>query len=167
MDHRRDARGVAAGDFDRDGDVDFIINNYRAPAAYWVNSSAAGQGWVAVKAPVGTWLEVEAGGRRYGRLVTAGSGYAGQDSREQIIGLGSAQEGALSVVWPGGERHQLGTVQSGERRTLKAPARSIHPLCTPKEPPGFVLDDFWPWLALGVAGVLGALLLIRRRRWAS
>lgn len=163
MDHRRDARGVAAADFDRDGDIDFVVNNYRAPAAYWVNDLAGAHSWVAVTAPVGTWIEVTAQGRRHGRLVTAGSGYASQDSREKIIGLGTAQSGALRIRRPNGAWEDFGELTSGARRVIprQAPEPASVAAPSPSDGPSRAL-------VIGVALVLvllaGAGIVLRRQR---
>jgi enediyne biosynthesis protein E4 len=96
-----------------------------------INSGGNGNGWAAVKlrGSVGT---IEGGraprdgiggvvfftpqdGKTVMRPVMGGGSYASQDSLEGIFGLGSANEGMVEVLWPGGTRNRLYNVRSTER----------------------------------------------------
>jgi hypothetical protein len=50
----------------------------------------------------------------------AGSSYASQDGSTIGFGLGTATQGTVDVLWPGGFRNRLQEVQAGERITLPA-----------------------------------------------
>ena len=115
MDSLRDARGVAASDFDGDGDLDFIVNNYDGEAQYFVNRAARGH-WLQVRLRgrksnrdgIGAILRLEADGRKQLRVITAGDGYASQYSRVAHFGLGSAPGAErLEITWPSGVRQTL------------------------------------------------------------
>lgn len=115
----RDARGTATADFDNDGDLDVVINNNpgdsgRAElsrATLLRNNIGERRNWLAVELrgtesnrdAVGATVTVEAGGRKFTRLVSAGSGFASQQSARLYFGLGdSTQVDAVTVHWPRG-----------------------------------------------------------------
>lgn len=123
----RDARGVAAADYDNDGDLDFVVNHNpgdltdpeHARAVLLINrigerngeSDGARRAWLAVdvegrggnRDAIGAVVTVEADGVRQQRRVEAGSGYASQHSRRLHFGLGDATViERLTVRWPQG-----------------------------------------------------------------
>lgn len=115
----RDARGTATADFDNDGDLDVVINNNpgdsgRAElsrATLLRNNVGERRNWLAIELrgtesnrdAVGALVTVEAGGRRFTRLVSAGSGFASQQSARLYFGLGDkTQVDAVTVRWPRG-----------------------------------------------------------------
>ncbi|MFT7624609.1 MAG: hypothetical protein ACI9WU_003797 [Myxococcota bacterium] len=160
----RDARGLAAADYDRDGDIDFVINNYRAPAAYWVNQHDP-QGWISITAPIGAEVTATLPGpaprRRLLRLVGAGHGYLGQNAREQIISLGAASSADVTVRFIGGQSLALGSVTAGQRRRVQAP-----PVSAQSELPSAPAPSRpFPWLLVGciVGAGLAAGWALRRR----
>ena len=111
LDSLSDGRGIAASDFDGDGDLDFIINNYNRPAHYFVNELPR-RHWLRVRLRgresnrdgIGATIRVRTGDRLQTRVVTAGDGYASQFSRVAHFGLGDSEVvDVLEVTWPGGE----------------------------------------------------------------
>jgi hypothetical protein len=115
----RDARGTATADFDNDGDLDIVINNNPgdsgrpelARATLLRNNVGERRNWLAVEVHgtqsnrdgVGALVTVEAGGEKFTRLVTAGSGFASQQSARLYFGLGDkTQIDAVTVRWPNG-----------------------------------------------------------------
>ena len=164
-DDRRDGRGMAVSDFDHDGDVDFAVANYEAPASLWINRWGQARGWVAVRLEgrkgnrdaIGATLVAHVGEARMLRVVGAGHGYAGQNSLEQLFGLGDAARiDALEVRWPDGSRERFGPLAAGTRVRLvqgegAAPEGGVEesqagvPLVPPPE--DFELPR-WLWLAM-------------------
>lgn len=115
----RDARGVATADFDNDGDLDIVINNNpgdsgRAElsrATLLRNNVGERRNWLAVELrgtesnrdAVGASVTLEAGGEKFTRLVSAGSGFASQQSARLYFGLGEKTVvDAMTVRWPNG-----------------------------------------------------------------
>ena len=133
---RRDARGLAVSDFDGDGDLDFIVNNYRARPGYYVNQAAAGH-WLRVRLEgresnrdgVGAVVFARTGDVRQMRVVTAGESYASQFSRTVHFGLAGAERvDELEIRWPSGVTQRLHDVVADrvlvvEERSTPAPAR--------------------------------------------
>ena len=115
----RDARGVATADFDNDGDLDIVVNNNpgdsgRAElsrATLLRNNVGERRNWLAIELrgtesnrdAVGASVTLEAGGEKFTRLVSAGSGFASQQSARLYFGLGDMKEvDAMTVRWPNG-----------------------------------------------------------------
>jgi hypothetical protein len=107
---RRSHRGLAAGDYDDDGDVDLLVTALDAPPRLLRNESARGS-WlvVACETPphtvpvVGTRVEIEVGGRRQSRDVTSSDSYLSCPDPRLHFGLGRATVvDRLTVRWVDG-----------------------------------------------------------------
>jgi len=122
----RDSRGIAAADFDNDGHLDIVVNNNpgdsgRAElsrATLLRNNVGERRNWLAIELrgtesnrdAVGASVTVEAGGQKFTRLVTAGSGFASQQSARLYVGLGDkTQVDAVTVHWPRGRIEKFTT----------------------------------------------------------
>ena len=120
----RDARGVATADFDNDGDLDVVINNNpgdsgRAElsrATLLRNNVGERRNWLAIELrgtdsnrdAVGALVTLEAGGEKFTRLVSAGSGFASQQSGRLYFGLGDKTEvDTMTVRWPNGRTQKF------------------------------------------------------------
>ncbi len=172
MDGIEDARGMAAADFDGDGDVDFVINNYNAKAAVHINELPV-RSWIAVRVRgvksnrdgIGAEVQAVVGGRRLDRIVGAGHSYASQFSLQQTIGLGDATGvDDLRVRWPDGRIESFGPFRSGSRVVVvEGKGRDVVDVATAGMPrsadgPG------WPrWPFFAAFGVVAAVFWWRRR----
>jgi hypothetical protein len=113
LDSLRDGRGLAVSDFDGDGGLDFIINNYNAPAQYFVNKVPKRGHWLRIRLRgrqsnrdgIGAILRATTGNKKQMRVISAGDGYASQYSRIAHFGLGNATSiDVLEITWPSGHK---------------------------------------------------------------
>ena len=108
------SRGLAQGDFDRDGRLDLVINDLDGAAQLLRNELPATGSWLLVKLAggppgnsdaLGAVIAVRTGTRAQTRLVRSGTSYISQDEMAQHFGLAAAAKvDALEVRWPDGRR---------------------------------------------------------------
>jgi len=113
-DQRLNGRGLAAADYDNDGDLDIAVNSIAGPLLLLRNSGARGH-WLEVKttsfAPGTTVTAVLPGGRRLVRELRAGSSYLSSEDPRAHFGLGAATRVAeLIVRYPDGNETRLQNV---------------------------------------------------------
>lgn len=98
--------GQAAADFDQDGALDLaargqLFRGQRALTGHWVQVRAVGNAG-ANRAGIGATITVEAGDRRWVRVVQAGTGQGCQDSLSPHVGLGDVDGiDRITVRFPG------------------------------------------------------------------
>ncbi len=108
------ARGLAAGDFDNDGDLDLAVQENNGPARLLANGIDDDR-WLAVHLrsgganpeAVGARLTLRSELGSQVRWVTAGDSYQSTSDRRVHFGLGAGQPEALEITWPGGRRTRL------------------------------------------------------------
>jgi hypothetical protein len=120
------SRGLAAGDYDNDGDLDLLITNLEAPPNLLRNDSARGS-WLTVslvvppggRTPIGATVVVEAGGRRQIQDLATGGSYMSSHDPRLHFGLGSSGVAdRIEVTWPGGARQVLTAIPANQRLTI-------------------------------------------------
>ncbi len=103
-------RGAALVDLNRDGRLDVVVVNRRAPLEVHENVTEGAGAWLAVdvraEGPntrlIGGWIEARGGGRKWAREITVGGGHAGGRAGFEHFGLGDLEAVELRVVRPDG-----------------------------------------------------------------
>src|SRR5437667_9004893 len=114
-DRAEDGRGLSVFDYDRDGQLDILIRNFRQPAQLLHNRGGSGH-WLQLRLvgvrsnrdAVGARIRVWTGAGLQSRAVSAGSAYLSGSSLVQHFGLGGATAvAAIEIDWPSGAHTQL------------------------------------------------------------
>ncbi|MEY4177771.1 MAG: hypothetical protein RLY70_1345 [Planctomycetota bacterium] len=126
-----DGRGVAAVDWDNDGDLDFAISRLNEPATLLANRSPTNRHWLALELTgvtgtrdgTGAWVQVAVGGQKWTRLAKSGGSYLSVSDRRLHFGLGDARTvSKVDVHWPGGRVQTLRNVAADQLLRLVEPA---------------------------------------------
>jgi hypothetical protein len=116
-------RGVACGDFDRDGDVDLLITTNNGPAYLYRNNQSAGNrsirfrlvGTKCNRDAIGAEVRIESGGVTQSRLVRSGSSYLSQSELPVTFGLGKRDQVERVVIqWPSGRTEEYKNLGAGK-----------------------------------------------------
>lgn len=115
-------RGLAYGDFDRDGDQDLLITTNNGPAFLYRNDQLSGnrslrvrlQGTKSNRDAIGAIVRIFSGGMAQSRMVKAGSSYLSQSELPLTFGLGKSDTVDRMVVeWPSGRTEEFKNVKAG------------------------------------------------------
>jgi len=104
-------RGLAAGDLDNDGRIDFLLVSLNEPLVFFHNQSTGGhsvslrlEGRKSNRDGVGARVVVDAGGRRQTAQRCGGGSYQSADDPRLHIGIGdSTRVDSIEVRWPSGQ----------------------------------------------------------------
>jgi Tfp pilus assembly protein PilF len=129
LDLEQDGRSFAVLDIDRDGRPDLAVMAARqAPQLrLFRNDFAASGASVAIRLTgkesnrdaVGARVTIETDVLRRTKIVTAGSGFLSQHSKELLFGLGASQQiRKVSVDWPSGKKQEFADVPLNRRLRL-------------------------------------------------
>jgi hypothetical protein len=119
-------RGLAYGDFDRDGDLDLLITTNNGPGYLYRNDQLAGNKSIRIQLvgtksnrdAIGASVQVTAGGVRQTRMVKGGSSYLSQSELPLTFGLGKGDHiNQLLIQWPSGMSEEYKSLAAG--RTYK------------------------------------------------
>ncbi len=130
LDIDQDGRSFAVFDCDGDGDADVITMAPRSSpqVRLFRNDFAAGHGSLAIRLTgtksnrdaIGARVTVETGESRATRIVTAGSGFISQHSKQLLFGLGKSQRIVkVTIVWPSGLVQTLSGVPLNQRVSVQ------------------------------------------------
>ena len=136
LDSIADGRANAVWDFDRDGHQDIVLLNANNPflqlfhnqlkstdpnhsnfiAVQLTGGNLTGQAsneW-SNRDGIGAVITVKAGEHSYLREARAGEGFAAQNSKIMLVGIGDQTSALLSVRWPSGKTIEYGIVSAGK-----------------------------------------------------
>jgi hypothetical protein len=134
----RVARGLACGDFDRDGDIDLLMTTNNGPAVLFRNDVPSGgnrsvrftlQGTRANRDAIGAVVRIFHEGVTQSRMVRTGSSYLSQSELPITFGVGRRDVVERVVItWPGGRTEEFKGVASGRSyRCIEGKGISVQP----------------------------------------
>ena len=115
-------RGLAYGDFDRDGDLDLLMTTNNGPAVLFRNDQAAGNrsirfrlvGTKSNRDAIGASVHIFHGGSSQSRLVKTGSSYLSQSELPVTFGVGTRDRIDRVVIhWPSGRSDEHRNLSTG------------------------------------------------------
>jgi hypothetical protein len=121
-------RGVAFGDFDRDGHVDAVVTRLNEPPVLLRNIMGDGNHWLALRLVgarsnrdgIGARVVVRSGGMMQVNRVTTSTGYACSSELAVHFGLGrSGKADSVEIEWPSGTRQTLTNVAADSFLTVR------------------------------------------------
>jgi enediyne biosynthesis protein E4 len=122
----QNARGLAFGDIDNDGDIDLLINNCGGPARLFRNDFSPKAHWLMLRAfdpalnrdAYGAKITVSCDGKNLTRWVNPGYSYLSSNDPRVHFGLGSATSAEIHIEWPDGKKESFGSVRADQILTL-------------------------------------------------
>ncbi|HMK30565.1 MAG TPA: CRTAC1 family protein [Terriglobales bacterium] len=115
-------RGLAYGDFDRDGDLDILLTTNNGPAFLYRNDQLAGNrsirfrltGTQSNRDAIGASVRIFHNGVSQTRLVKGGSSYLSQSELPVTFGLGKLDSIERAVIeWPSGRTEEYKNLSAG------------------------------------------------------
>jgi hypothetical protein len=117
------ARGLAYGDFDRDGDVDVLMTTNNGPAFLFRNDQQSGNrsirfrlvGTKSNRDGIGASIRIYHGGISQMRTIRSGSSYLSQSELAATFGVGAGDTIERAVIqWPSGQTEEYKKLQAGK-----------------------------------------------------
>jgi enediyne biosynthesis protein E4 len=120
----RVGRGLAYGDFDRDGDVDLLMTTNNGPAVLLRNDQSSGNrslrftlsGTQSNRDAIGSMVRIFHGGTSQSRMVRSGSSYLSQSELPVTFGVGKRDViDRVTIAWPNGRSEEFTKVATGRQ----------------------------------------------------
>ncbi|MSP15214.1 MAG: CRTAC1 family protein [Myxococcales bacterium] len=127
---RHVGRGLAAADFDDDGDLDLLFTHNREQAQLLRNERGSSRSWIGFelvgkRSPSdgsGAELLVRAGDRTLRRATRIGESYLCGHDRRVLVGLGDARDPVdIEILWPSGTRQTLQQLPTRQYHRVEEP----------------------------------------------
>jgi enediyne biosynthesis protein E4 len=118
----RVGRGLAYGDFDRDGDLDLLLTTNNGPASLFRTDVTSGNrsvrfhlvGTKSNRDAIGAVVQIFHGGTSRSRTVKSGSSYLSQSELPVTFGVGRRDQVERVVIsWPSGRSEEFKNVACG------------------------------------------------------
>jgi hypothetical protein len=123
FDQPRVGRGLAYGDFDRDGDLDILLTTNNGPAFLYRNDQSAGnrsirfhlEGTKSNRDAVGAVVKIFYNGQMQSRTVRGGSSYLSQSELPVTFGVGKHDQiDRATIDWPSGRNEEFKNLGAGK-----------------------------------------------------
>jgi hypothetical protein len=115
-------RGLAYGDFDRDGDLDLLVTTNNGPAYLYRNDQTGGNrsiqfqltGTKSNRDAIGATVKIFGGRLSQSRVVRGGSSYLSQSELAVTFGVGRSEKiERVTVDWPSGRSEEYKDLAAG------------------------------------------------------
>ncbi len=127
------ARSASYLDYDDDGDLDILINNYHEPATLLENKLDKTNNWIKIKLigdaqnrinrdAIGSSLVVrDVNGLKLWREIHSTTGYLSVHPKQQHFGLGKATEVSVDLLWSNGEKYTVPGLKANKSYNIAYP----------------------------------------------
>ncbi len=128
------ARGAAYADYDRDGDLDVVINNNHGAVSVLKNDGGNKLSWIELKlegvqsnrSALGAVVRIESATGKQWQMVRSGSSYLSQSDLALHFGL--HQDASLKTIeidWPSGKKQRFQNVSAKKRYLLREDSEKL------------------------------------------